>query len=180
MLLSLICISLCQGNCKKTSQSDSASRRSPSSCLSSLQGKRAFPNLKLCTKAVLAVVPLVSIRLLDLVHQMISATVEPHGEPLTSETCDTDHLRPCELMHPEMRLVPPCLKGPGSAWQALGLKTPPHSALALEQKCKLRIEALLVSGAGKTSTVPPLPAQTMVCGLGHLLTSKFGSSRCDS
>lgn len=28
---------------------------------------------------------------------MISATVEAHGEPLTSKTCDTNHLWPCEL-----------------------------------------------------------------------------------
>lgn len=59
-------------------------------------------------------------------------------------------------MHLEMRLVPPCLKGPGSPWKALGLKVLLHSAVVLEQKCKLRIGALLVRGADKTLTVPPL------------------------
>lgn len=97
MLQSLNYIPLCQGNPEKTSQSYSASRRSPSSCLSSLKGKRTFPNQKLCTEAVLAVVSLVSMKLLDLVRQMISATVEPHGELLTSKTYDTNHLWPCEL-----------------------------------------------------------------------------------
>lgn len=76
-----------------------------------------------------------------------------------------------------MRLVPPFLKGPGSPWKALGLKMLLHSALALEQKCKLRIEAILVREADEVSTVPPLlTAQTTVCGLSHILTSKFGSS----
>lgn len=102
-------------------------------------------------------------------------------ESLTSETCDTNYLRPCELMHLEMRLVPPCLKGPGSPWKALGLKVLLHSAVVLEQKCKLRIGALLVRGADKTLTVPPLlTAWTMLCGLSHIHTPKFGSSRCDS
>lgn len=66
--------------------------------------------------------PLASIKLLDLAPQMISATVEPHAEPLVSQTYDTNPLWPCELMQREMGLAPPCLQGLGSPWRVPGLK----------------------------------------------------------
>lgn len=110
-----------QGNLGKTSQSSNASHRSPIPA-GAAGGERSRSEQNALHWGCSRSGPLASIKLLDLAPQMISATVEPHAELLTSQTYDTNPLWPCELMQREMRLAPPCLQGLGSPWRAPGLK----------------------------------------------------------
>lgn len=111
----------CQGNLGKTRQCCNSSRRSPIPAAAA-GGERSRSELSTLHWGCSRSGPLASIKLLDWAPQMISATVEPHAEPLTSQTYDTNPLWPCELMWREMGLAPPCLQGLGSPWRAPGLK----------------------------------------------------------
>lgn len=104
---------------------------------------------------------------------MILATVEPHGDPLTSKTDDTNHSRPLSqgIWNESGTTL---FESPGSLWKTAGLKMLLHFKLVLKEKSKLRREALLAWGAGKTSTVPSLPtAQTTERGPSHMLRSSL-------
>lgn len=109
---------------------------------------------------------------------MISATVEAHGEPLTSKTCDTNHLWPCELkasgnetgttLFKRLRLS---LESPGTE------NTAAHCMGIRKKKSANSGEALLARRADKTTTVLPfVTAQRTECCLTHTLTFEFSSS----